>query len=301
MATLADDAVAGLHAVYGAHSGYRAVHAKGVFCRGRFTPNAAAAGLTTAPHMHRPVDVVVRFSNASGSPAISDASREARGLAVKFELPGGGATDLLATNVRRFYTRTPEDFVAFTRAAVGRAAPLKLLRFLLGHRETLGVVVEALRLRPPASYATAAYNSLHSFRWVAPDGSARALRYRWVPRAGEAYLSLGEARALGPDYLEEELRRRLESGPVELDLTLVLAREGDPLDDPNAAWPEDREKVVVGVLEVLEMAGDLERNGPIVFDPTRVSDGIELSGDPVLRFRPLAYERSVELRAGDGA
>ena len=36
----------------------------------------------------------------------------------------------------------------------------------------------------------------------------------------------------------------------------------------------------------------------LVFDPTRVTDGIELSDDPVLRFRPGAYSESVARRAG---
>jgi catalase len=35
-----------------------------------------------------------------------------------------------------------------------------------------------------------------------------------------------------------------------------------------------------------------------VFDPTRVTDGIELSGDQILRVRPDAYAVSVERRSG---
>jgi catalase len=36
----------------------------------------------------------------------------------------------------------------------------------------------------------------------------------------------------------------------------------------------------------------------LVFDPSRVSAGIELSEDPILRFRPRAYSASVARRAG---
>ena len=35
-----------------------------------------------------------------------------------------------------------------------------------------------------------------------------------------------------------------------------------------------------------------------VFDPVRVTDGIELSEDPILQFRPKAYSVSIERRAG---
>ena len=42
---------------------------------------------------------------------------------------------------------------------------------------------------------------------------------------------------------------------------------------------------------------DREQNGEVVvFDAARVVDGIELSDDPILRFRPGAYSASVERR-----
>jgi catalase len=54
--------------------------------------------------------------------------------------------------------------------------------------------------------------------------------------------------------------------------------------------------------------GRLELTGPeqereqgddvLVFDPTRVVDGIELSDDPILSFRRRAYAVSVERRSG---
>ena len=36
----------------------------------------------------------------------------------------------------------------------------------------------------------------------------------------------------------------------------------------------------------------------VVFDPARVVDGIELSDDPILRYRPAAYTESVSRRSG---
>jgi catalase len=36
----------------------------------------------------------------------------------------------------------------------------------------------------------------------------------------------------------------------------------------------------------------------VVFDPTRIIDGLELSDDPILRYRPLAYAESVKRRQG---
>ena len=37
--------------------------------------------------------------------------------------------------------------------------------------------------------------------------------------------------------------------------------------------------------------------GLVVFDPTRVVDGIELSDDPILRYRPAAYSESIARRS----
>ncbi len=79
----------------------------------------------------------------------------------------------------------------------------------------------------------------------------------------------------------------------------ILAQDGDPLDDPTAAWPEDRERVAIGRLEMTGLAFDREQDGDIlVFDPTRVVDGIECSDDPILHARSWAYSESVLRRTG---
>jgi len=63
-------------------------------------------------------------------------------------------------------------------------------------------------------------------------------------------------------------------------------------------WTGGRD-LVAGVIEVLSAADDPEEGGgPVVFDPTRVVEGIELSDDPILRYRPAAYTESVSRRTG---
>ena len=79
----------------------------------------------------------------------------------------------------------------------------------------------------------------------------------------------------------------------------VIAEEDDAVDDPTVAWPEEREKVELGRLELTGPETERERDGDIlVFDPTRVTEGIDLSGDEILRFRPRAYSASVTRRSG---
>ena len=50
-------------------------------------------------------------------------------------------------------------------------------------------------------------------------------------------------------------------------------------------------------VEVTGLAFDRERDGDVlVFDPTRVPDGIELTADPILHARSGAYRVSVARR-----
>ena len=85
-------------------------------------------------------------------------------------------------------------------------------------------------------------------------------------------------------------------------LTAKLAEEDDPLDDPTVAWPDDRATVTLGTLELIELDSNAEKDDAVVvFDPTRLTDGIEPSGDEILATRPLAYSVSVERRAGAAA
>ncbi len=77
---------------------------------------------------------------------------------------------------------------------------------------------------------------------------------------------------------------------------LQIAGPEDPVDDPAALWPEDRESVIAGTLTVTDPQSPDETHEPIVFDPTRMTDGIEPSNDPVLQFRPPAYSLSAQRR-----
>ena len=291
MSSLAEEIVDAINEISGVHPGHRAAHAKGTLMTGTFT--GAGTDLTTAPHLQgEPVRVTARFSNGGGDPGIPDYAREGRGMAVKFYLPDGAKTDIVALTLPCFFVRTPEDFLEFTRA---RKDPERLMPDWLGaHPEALTAIQAALGADPPASYATCAYNSIHSFRWVDADGGSRFVRYRWEPEAGEETLSPEDAKARGRDYLQQDLLARGESA---FRLKAIIATEEDAVDDPTVAWPEAREQVEVGRLVVEGPELERERDGDIlVMDPTRVIDGIELSDDAILRFRAAAYSVSVERR-----
>lgn len=294
-----------MHALYDRHAGRRAVHAKGIWCEGTFTPTPDAARLSRAAHLQGdPVPALIRFSNAGGNPNANDASRDARGFAVKLRPKRGEETDILATTTPAFVARTPEDFLELLQARVpdpetGEPDMEKLGAYLGAHPEAQLAIQSTMGAEPLASFVTARYYGPHSFRFVDADGDRTWARYRFDPEAGEQRISDVEARERGRDYLHEELRERLASGPARHEIRLQLAGEDDPIDDPTVQWPDDREFVIAGRLEITSVVDDPEEDGSIVvFDPTRVVDGIELSDDPILHARPIAYSVSVEHRSG---
>jgi catalase len=292
-----------LNAAYGAHAGHRAAHAKGVLCAATFTATGAAGAISTAAHLQgEPTRAHVRFSNGGGDPTVPDGTRDARGIAVKLYLPEGTTTDMIGITLPSFFTRTPEDLIAFNLARrpdpeTGDLDMEKVGAFLGAHPETVPAVTAAITVPIPASYAQLRYNGLHTFKFVAADGTVTPARFHFVPAAGEASITDEEGTARSPDYLRDELEQRLSAGPAVFRVDVSLAGDGDPLDDPTAQWPDDRERVHLGDLSITALAFDREQDGDIlVFDPTRVSPGIDLSDDPILLARSGAYSESVRRR-----
>jgi catalase len=305
-ATLWEEIVDSLNALSGSHPGFRAVHAKGTVCSGTFTATEAASKLSRAAHLQGdPVDVLVRFSNANGNPTASDADPLAgRGMAVRFELPGGDATDIVSVALVVFFVRTPEDFLAMTRARTpdpetGLPDPEKLGAFLAEHPEAgLALQKNISTLAPTHSFATSDYRALHAFGLVDADGGVHWGRYEWEPEAGVSHLSDEERESADPDYLQHEIRHRLAEGPVRFKLLFKLAQDDDSLEDPTVEWEGERETVELGTLELTGVVEDPETpESPLVFDPMRLTDGIEPSADQILAARPKAYSVSIERRS----
>jgi catalase len=299
---LAREAIGAMHEAFGPHEG-RVVHVKGGWAEATFTGTPEGAALCRAQFLDgRPFSALVRFSNGGGNPDAHDGDRGGRGIAVKLHLDDDARTDLLGISVPAFTARTPEDFVEYVKLArrdpdTGQPDMAAIGAFLAAHPETAAALGAAGAMPPPASWLAVTYNGIHAFRWSSADGHARWVRTRWVPEGGNETLTDEEAQSRDRDYLAADLRSRLAAGPASFVLQARLAGEGDPVDDPTAAWPEDREAVAVGNLlverpiEAPETASDIR-----VFDPMRLCDGIEPSGDPILRFRPQVYDVSARGR-----
>ena len=285
--------------LFGRHPGHRALHAKGLLLKGTFTATAEAAALTRAAHMQgEPMPVTARVSNGGGDPGVPDYAQDVRGLAAKIYLPDGSRTDIVAQTAPRWPTHGPEGFVELLRAQKRPAALWKMPLFLARNPTAVKGLPENLAaLKPPESYATLTYYAIHAYRFDDAEGGSRYVRYTLRPEAGDVRISGREAKSRGADYLRGEIRRRLEQGPIRFGLELQIAAPGDEVNDPAVAWPKDRQRVLAGTLELTELDTDREQGDDVlVFDPTRVLDGIELSDDPVLLFRRAAYSDSVARR-----
>jgi catalase len=278
----------------------RAAHAKGLVLTGTFTATAEAVSISRAAHLAgNQVDVVARFSNFTGGEPHADAAPECnpRGLAVQFRLPDGSSTDLLAHSINGFPGRTIDEFSDFLEAiAPNGPGPAD---YLSGHPAAAAFVQQIQTHGTPASYATLDYYAVDAFRFHNAEGEISNGRYRWSPTAGTQYLSAADIESASFDFLTDDLTERLRSGPVGFSLLLSIGADGDPTDDANAQWPQDRRCVVLGTLRLTNLVerSDLAEQG-LFFDPVRLIDGITISDDPLLVGRTRTYPVSLARRHG---
>jgi catalase len=286
----------------GIHTGYRFTHTKGIVCTGTFTPAPGAAAISTAAHLHGgPVEVTVRFSDGTGNPQIPDPDPNAapRGMAIRFGLPGKAFTDIVANSHNGFFVGTGEDFLTFLKAIAATTPqsphPSPIEAFLGSHPRALKVAVDSKPL--PVSFATLDFYGNNAFLFVDKAGTKRAGRYQIIPVAAVAHLDSAAAAKAEPNYLFEDLPKRLAKGPVRYRLYVQLANPGDPTNDGSIVWPRDRKRVELGTVSVTKVAPNNEElQRSLTFNPIYLTPGIELSDDPLVPLRSAVYALSVAHR-----
>jgi catalase len=292
---LANDLLAQFHKLFGPHPGFRPAHAKGLMLRGTFTPAPNATSLTKAPHITRAsTPVTVRFSNSTGLPNIPDNAPDAnpRGLAIRFNLAEHAHTDIVSHSTDGFPTRDGAEFLEFLKAAGASGpevpSPKPIERFLGEHPTALKFVQTPKPF--PSSLARETYFGVTAFRFTNAQGESKYGRYRIVPEAGNDYLTDDAVSRLHADHHSEELAHRVKQNPIRFKILVQMAAPGDITDDATIHWPEDRELVELGTLELSSVVEDtLVEQKQIIFDPIPRVDGIEPSADPLLELRAAIY------------
>lgn len=283
----------------GSTPGYRAAHAKGIVCKGNFKAYKEAAALSRAAHFSgNSVPVTIRFSDGASDPSVPDNSPDAfpHGMAIRFMLPGDKVTDIVAISHNGFVVGTGEEFLDLQKAVVGtdqsKPHPWPIEAFLSTHPAALKFVQDPKP--PPASFGTDAFYGNNAFVFVNGAGTKQAGRYQILPVAGRHYLSAAEAKAMSPAFLADELRTRLKSGQVKFRLVVQLPNAGDVTNDGSIVWPDDRRTVEMGTIAITAVVADSDAaQKELAFDPIRLTDGIELSDDPLPLLRSKVYALSV--------
>jgi catalase len=284
----------------GNQPGVRVNHAKGVVVEGTFMPSASAETVSTAEHFQhqlRPIPVTIRFSDGSGMPAVPDTNTIPRGMAIKFTLPNGAKTDIVALSYNGFPAATAAEFHEFLRAIAvsgpNAHKPTPLDTFLDAHPAAKAFVTTPKP--PPVSFGTLAYYGINTFKFTNAKGAVTYGRYQILPVAGTQVLTPKQLAKMGPDYLINEIGQRLRKGPVKFALFLQVADPGDKLDDPSVAWPVSRKTIPLGTITITTSTKESHTADTLLFLPGAVTTGIE-PADPMIDVRSAAYPISFARR-----
>jgi len=297
---LEEQIVDALNKAFGVHPGFRANHAKGIVTEGSFKASPAASALSKAALFGgKPIPVTVRFSDSTGIPNLPDGSDLANphGMAIKFHLPDGSETDMVTNSLKFFIVSNGADFrdlfLAVAASPPNAAKPTKLEQFVASHPS---VAAASATVSTPDSFADEEYYGVNAFIFVDAAGKRQAVRYILSPEHA-AHLSAADAAKQPPDFLVDELPRRLAKGAVTFHLKAQLAADGDPTADATKAWPADRKVVDLGVVTIDKaVPNSAEAQKALLFLPSQLTDGIEESDDPLIDLRSAAYAISFSRR-----
>jgi catalase len=220
-------------------------------------------------------------------------------MAIRFHLPGDGKADIVAMSHNGFVVGTAKEFLALQKAVLatdpGKPHPWPIEEFLGTHPRALKFVQENRVI--PASFSTEAFFSNHAFTFVNKSGVKQAGRYQILPVAGRLDLSDAEAKARSVDFLVQDLKTRLTAGPIKFRLAVQIPNAGDPTNDSSLVWPDDRKTIELGTISIAsEVADSAGAEQKLVYDPTHLTDGIELSDDPLPALRARIYSLSASHR-----
>jgi catalase len=299
-ASLTTQIVDTFYKIYGTHPGFRVNHAKGVVAEGSFVATPAAPALSRAALFDgNSIPVTVRFSNDGGLPSVPDgAPSNPKGMAIKFHMPGGAEVDIVLLAVKFFPVASGEEFrdllVAISESPADAPKPTKLDQFAASHPTFPAAFATAAT---PDSFADEEYRGIDAFVFVDKAGHRRAVRYIMAPEK-LVHLTADEAARKPPDFLVDDLPQRIAKRPVVFHLKAQLAAAGDQTRDPSQPWPDNRQVVDLGVLTLDKPVADsLEAQKKLLFLPTHLTDGIELSDDRLLVIRAGAEALSFARRS----
>jgi catalase len=300
----------------------RVVNARGAGAHGYFEAYESMASLTRADFLGekgRRTPVFVRFSTVSGFRGSTDLARDVRGFAVKFYTEEGNY-DLVGNNMPVFFIQDAMAFPDLIQAAKpdvhnempqAASAQDSYWEFISRLPESMHMIMWAMSDRAiPRSYRMMEGFGVHTFRLVNAAGEGCFVKFHWKPALGLHAVTWDEAIKISgndPDFHRRDLFDAIEAGDFpewEFGLQVVDDKDRHAFDfdllDPTKLIPEE----VVPVRRVGKLV--LDRNPlnyfaeteQVAFHPGHVVPGIDLSEDPLLQGRVVAYARAQASRLG---
>ncbi|KAI0401151.1 catalase-like domain-containing protein [Xylaria palmicola] len=327
-ATLPQELIDAMQALFGKHPGYRTTHAKGLLVEGVFTPTPDAQKLSVAAHFNSPsTPVVARFSVGGGIPHIADVDVNAtpKGIAIRFSVDESTHTDLIAHSFNGFAAKNGEDFLAFLKifrefglaeAALRKAqagggdtskeqkhfdeVQAEFGAFLVNH-PSAAAFVQGVKPNP-YNFGTITYYEPNTHVLTNKDGKVTNVRYRLDPQDGDHLYNNNDKdliAQLGPNYLEDDIRSRFPLKPIVIFIRAHIANDDDVLDDATIPY-KSTEYIPVGTLVINKVADSgVYNDQQIAFSPNPATGGIKgiaPSDDPLIQTRKGVYKISWDQR-----
>ncbi len=166
-------------------------------------------------------------------------------MALQFDLPGGERWQMGNISAPVFGASSPQQLFALLASRqpdpeTGVPDPDLIEAFNDANPEVL-LQGRYLASQPvPSSYGGINYWGVNGYGFVNADGAVQYGKWVFEPRGGVQGLTDDEARAMGPDFLFDELRQRVAESAVAFDFNPMIMPEGvrpsaDPMLSARAA------------------------------------------------------------------
>lgn len=291
----------------------RVVHARGAGAHGVFRGYGTAAKITQAGVFAKDKEtpVFVRFSTVAGSRGSMDLARDTRGFATKF-YTDEGTWDLVGNNMPVFFVQDAikfPDVVHSVKPHPDREIPQAqsahdtFWDFVSLHTEAQHHTIWNMSDRGiPRSYRTMEGFGVHTYRFIAADGTTSLVKFHWKPVLGVHSVTWEEAliaNGADPDFHRRDLADAIEAGAFpEWELGVQVFEdneeqmfEGIDLLDPTKLVPEELAPVQpIGRMTLnANPSNYFAETEQVAFNPANLVPGIDVTNDPLLQGRLFSY------------
>jgi len=281
---------------FGVTEGKRRNHTKGFCFVGEFAPvDPAILAYTNSPIFQTKSAVNGRVSHKGGNNLTPDNAFSDKGLAFDIETPDGDY-HIINVNTEDFFPASnPSDFIDLVRTlpqggdavkALAAQRP-ELAAYLQHHKQDRDTTN-----RP---YEGTTFNSVNAFYLVDDAGTRTAIRWSMVPTRPQDFVV-----PQSKNFLMDNMNANLAAGAVSWDMVVTIANAEDDPDNAAIQWTGDHTQITAARLSVLSTETETDGECDAMnYDPTVLSEGFDLTDDPILEARSQIYAHGVGVRLGE--